>query len=188
LGAIPRQRHHRVDAPEIDLKRFFSEFFGVVNNLRNGYTHLNSRVIVIVVLTSSSVPASRRAKRATILLVDDDPFQAFGHRSALDGHYASIERAVDASEALIRVEEPGVAETLALIVVGLRLPGMAGPAFVSELSARAPRVPILVIGRIGETPADYGEANVQFLPSDPTAEQLLAAVKAALSKWLRLVA
>lgn len=160
----------------------------MVNNLRNGYTHLNSRVIIIVVIASSSVPAPIRAKRATILLVDDDPFQAFGHRSALERHYASIERAVDASEALIRVEEPGVAETLALIVVGLRLPGMAGPAFVSELAARVPRVPILVIGRAGETSTDYGGAKVQFLPRDPSAEQLLAAVKALLSKGLRQVA
>lgn len=139
-------------------------------------------------LVNSSVPAPRRANRATILLVDDDPFQAYGHRSALERHYASIERALDASEALIRVEEPGVAETLALIVVGLRLPGMAGPAFVSELTARAPRVPVLVIGRVGETAADYGEANVRFLPRDPTAAELLAAVKAALSKGLRRVA
>jgi DNA-binding response OmpR family regulator len=137
---------------------------------------------------SSSVPAPGRAKRATILLVDDDPFQAYGHRSALERHYASIERAVDASEALIRVEEPGVAETLALIVVGLRLPGMAGPAFVTELRARVPRVPMLVIGRVGETAADYGGANVRFLPRDPSAKELLAAVKAVLSKGLRRVA
>lgn len=148
--------------------------------------HLNSRVIIVGVI-SSSVPAPRRAKRATILLVDDDPFQAYAHRSALEHHYARIERTVDASETLIRVEEPGVAETLALIVVGLRLPGMAGPGFVSELTARAPGVPVLVIGRIGETAADYG-GNVRFVARDASASQLLAAVKAALSKGLRRVA
>lgn len=159
-----------------------------MNNPAKVYTHPNSRVIIIVVVASSSVPAPRRANRATILLVDDDPFQAYGHRDALERHYARIERAVDASEALIRVDEPGMAETLALIVVGLRLPGMAGPAFVSELTARVPLVPVLVIGRVGETAADYCQADVRFLPRDPTAEELLAAVKAALSKGLRRVA
>jgi DNA-binding NtrC family response regulator len=137
---------------------------------------------------SSSVPAPRRAKRATILLVDDDPFQAYAHRSALEHHYARIERAVDASEALIRVEEPGVAATLALIVVGLRLPGMAGPAFVSELTDRVPGVPVLVIGRVGETAADYCGDNLRFVAPDASAEDLLAGVKGALSKGLQRVA
>ncbi len=115
---------------------------------------------------SASLPGKRRAKRATILLVDDDPFQAFAHRFALQRDFSSIERVVDASAAFIRVQEPEFAKTLALIIVGLRLPGMAGPAFVSELTTRAPHVPVLVIGREGETAAEYSGMKVGFCGSE----------------------
>jgi DNA-binding NtrC family response regulator len=134
------------------------------------------------------LPAPNRAKRATILLVEDDPFQAFFHRSALGRHFASIERAADASEAFIRVEEPGVEETLALIVAGLRLPGWAGPAFVSELTSRVPNVPVLVIGRPGETATDYTGNLVKFLPAASSERDFLAAVKGILSEGLLRVA
>jgi CheY-like chemotaxis protein len=137
---------------------------------------------------SPSLPGLKRAKRATILLVEDDPFQAFVHRSALGRYYDSIKRVLDASEALIRVEEPGFEETLALIVVGLRLPGWAGPAFVTELRSRVPNVPVLAIGRARETAADYADSLVRFLPGAPPESVLIAAVKEMLSKELRQVA
>lgn len=133
---------------------------------------------------SEYLSATKRAKRATILLVDDDPFQAFAHRAALERQFANIDRASDASSAFIRVQVPGYTESLALIVVGLRLPGLAGPAVVSELQARAPRVPILVIGRLGETAADYQGLNIGFLPRSASAEELLAGASALLSSAL----
>jgi len=136
----------------------------------------------------SSLPAPNRAKKTTILLVEDDPFQAFAHRAVLERSFASIERAGDASEALIRVVEPGFVDTLALIVVGLRLPGLAGPAFVAELTARLPRMPVLVVGRGSETASNYSGENVKFLPGDASAEDLLAAVKGQLAERLRRVA
>jgi DNA-binding NtrC family response regulator len=114
---------------------------------------------------------------ATILLVDDDPFQAYAHRVALEREFASIERALSANEAFIRVEQPEFAERLGLIVVGLRLPGLAGPAFVSELSARVPGVPLLVIGRDGETAAEYSDQDLRFLPRETSSDDLLAVVR-----------
>lgn len=134
------------------------------------------------------LPAPKRAKKVTILLVDDDPFQAFAHRAALEHDYASIERVADASAAFIRVQEPVFAESLALIVAGLRLPGLAGPAFVNELKARVPQVPVLVIGRSGETAAEYSGENVGFVARNASAEELLAGVRALLSNGLKLVA
>jgi DNA-binding NtrC family response regulator len=137
---------------------------------------------------SPSLPAPKRAKRATILLVDDDPFQAFAHRAALAGHFPSIERAADASSALIRVDEPEFVETLSLIVVGLRLPGLGGPAFVAELRTRAGQVPLLVILRTGETASEYSGPSVEFLPRSASADDLLAAVKGILARSLARVA
>jgi len=136
------------------------------------------RVPRTVVFASSSLPSARPVKKATILLVDDDPFQAYAHKAALERDFGSLERALSASEAFIRMDEPGFAERLAVIVVGLRLPGLAGPAFVSELKRRMPGVPLLVIGREGETAAEYAGASVGFLPCQTSAEELLAEVKA----------
>ena len=136
----------------------------------------------------SVLSASSPAKRTTILLVEDDPFQANAHRSALERYYGSIERVAGASEAFIRVGEPEFQETLALVVVGLRLPGMAGPAFVSELKARVRTVPIVVVGRTGETAADYAREQVAFLSAGSPGIDLAAVVWKVLSKELRQVA
>ena len=119
---------------------------------------------------------------STILLVDDDPFQAYAHKVALERESYNIERAADASEAFIRLDEPGFSQSLVLIVAGLRLPGMAGPAFVSELTARIPGVPVLVIGRSGETASEYKGGNLRFLPSDTSADELLEGVKSFISQ------
>jgi DNA-binding NtrC family response regulator len=137
---------------------------------------------------SSSYSVSNATPRTTILLVEDDPFQANAHRSALEHDFASIERVADASDALIRVDDPGFQETLALVVVGLRLPGMAGPGFVSELKARLREVPIVVIGRHRETAVDYSRENVEFLPAGSLGSELAAVVRKILSKRLRRVA
>jgi len=136
----------------------------------------------------SASPSAPTAPRATILLIDDDPFQANVHRAALERDFASIERVADASQAFIRVTEPGFQESLALLVVGLRLPGVAGPAFVSELAARVPRVPILVIGRTGERAQDYCGQRVEFIPEGSRGRDLLIAVRKLLASGLRHVA
>jgi CheY-like chemotaxis protein len=173
---------------EFCLKRFFSGLFGDSVQPLGAQGHPKPTGKPIVTRVSTSSPARKAPRRGTILLVDDDPFQAHAHRSALERHYPSIERAVDASEAFIRVAEPGFQETLGLVVVGLWLPGVAGPAFVSELRARLPLVPILVIGRPGETPTSYNVKNVQFLPRASSATELLAAVRKILVKSLRRAA
>jgi len=141
-----------------------------------------------VAIDNSSSPAPKAGNRATILLVDDDPFQAHLRRSALKSQFASVERVADASEAFIRVEESDFEQGLALVVVGLSLPGVAGPAFVNELAARLPRVPILVIGRPGEKAADYDGAHVYFLPAGASRGELLAATRRVLARGLRHVA
>lgn len=139
-------------------------------------------------IDSSSSPTPNAGIRATILLVDDDPFQAHLRRSALKSQFVSVERVADASSAFIRVEEHDFQQGLALVVVGLSLPGVAGPAFVSELTSRVPRVPILVIGRPGEKAADYHGAQVSFLPSSASRNELRAATRRVLAKGLRHVA
>ena len=138
-------------------------------------------------LVPPSSAATKAASRSTVLIVEDDPFQAHPHRETLE-KFTNVERAADASEAFIRIEDPGFRDALALVVAGLRMPGVAGPAFVSELMARVPLVPILVIGRIGETARDYPSQNVAFLPANASEDHLLASVRKILARRLQRVA
>jgi DNA-binding NtrC family response regulator len=119
--------------------------------------------------------------RSTILLVEDDPFQALATESALERHFAGIERARDAAQAFIKIENPKFLVTLALVVVGLHLPGLAGPQFVNELTSRVPHVPVLVIGRPGESAQDYPGKSVRFLPHGASSQDVLAGTRAMLS-------
>ncbi len=109
----------------------------------------------------------------TVLLVDDDPLQAYVRRSVLERHFSNVERASDAAEAFILVEEPLFAERLGLVVVGLNRPGMASHAFVAELIERLPSLPVLVLGRNGEDADLFSGQNVRFLPRTVSSDQML---------------
>jgi CheY-like chemotaxis protein len=110
----------------------------------------------------------------TVLLVDDDPLQAHVRKSVLGRNFSDIQRATDAAEAFILVEDPRFVQKLGLVVVGLNRPGLGSPAFVAELTSRLPSVPILVLGRSREEAAFYESPNVRFLPRSAPPEQLVA--------------
>jgi CheY-like chemotaxis protein len=122
----------------------------------------------------SFLPQSWSSRR-TIFLIDDNPFLAFSRKSVLEGRLREVKRAADAAEALIRVDEPGFVARLGLVIVALTQPGLAGPPFVAELGSRLPGVPILAVGRPGETAVDYQIKNVTFLPHRSSAEDMRAA-------------
>ncbi len=117
----------------------------------------------------------------TVLLVDDDPLQAHVRRSILGRHF-TIERAAEAAEAFILVEDPRFVEHLGLVVVGLNRPGLGSPAFVAELITRLPHVPVLVLGRRREEAALYEGANVRFLPRTASPEQMVAVSRQMLNR------
>jgi CheY-like chemotaxis protein len=110
----------------------------------------------------------------TVLLVDDDPLQAHVRRSVLQRHFRTVERAADAAEAFILVEEPQFAKKLGLVVVGLNRPGMRSPDFVAELISRLPAVPVLVLGGNREDAELYRGENVRFLLRTVPTDQMLA--------------
>ncbi|MGP8174153.1 MAG: response regulator [Terracidiphilus sp.] len=101
---------------------------------------------------------------AIILLVDNDPLQAFLSKSALEGRFHDVHRVGDAAEALCLVEQPLFAGNLGLVISGLHMPGIGGPAFVAELHERLPKVPVLVLGNGSEAADDYSGDGVCFLP------------------------
>ena len=119
---------------------------------------------------------------ATILLVDNDPLQAFLRRSILEGQFPDVERVGDAAEALCLVEQQQFAENLGLVVFGLYIPGFCGPAFVAELHTRLPKVPVLVLGGASEAADDYAGGWVRFLPRPFTGEEMLTAAGELLAQ------
>jgi DNA-binding NtrC family response regulator len=109
----------------------------------------------------------------TILLVDDDPLQAFVRVSALEKRFRDVVRVADAAEALCLIEEPHFSSSLGLVISGHHRPGLGGPAFVAELHTRKPDVPVLVLGNGIENAADYGESGVRFMPKPTHNEELV---------------
>ena len=112
---------------------------------------------------------------ATILLVDNDAMQASMRKATLERRFQAVERVADAADALCLVEQPQFAGQLGLVVSGLSMPWIGGPAFVAELHDRLPRVPVLVLGAVDESAADYAGGWVRFLALPVAMDDLLTA-------------
>lgn len=117
-----------------------------------------------------------------ILLVDDDPLQAYMCKALLDRRFADVERVAGAAEALCLVEQPQFADDLRLVISRDRLPGIGGPAFVAELHSRMPELPVLVLGDDGLWPADLKGGHVRFLPRSSPTEEIVMAANQMLAK------
>lgn len=118
----------------------------------------------------------------TILLVDDDPLQAYMCKTLLDRRFAGVKRVADAAEALCLVEQPQFADDLGLVISRARLPGIGGPAFVAELHSRRPELPVLVLGDDVQWPVDMKGAHVRFLPRASSKEEIVSAADQMLAK------
>ncbi len=110
----------------------------------------------------------------TILLVENDPLQAFVRKSVLEKKFSDVRRVADAAEALCLVEQPPFAANLGLIVAGPHMSGIGGPAFVAELHTRMPALPVLVLGNGEEAPSDYAGDHVRCLHKPFTTDDILA--------------
>ncbi|MGA2084602.1 MAG: response regulator [Terracidiphilus sp.] len=119
---------------------------------------------------------------AIILLVDNDPLQAFLRKSALERRFHHVQRVGDAAEALCLVEQPLFAGNLGLVISGLHMPGIGGPAFVAELHERLPQVPVLVLGNGSEAADDYSSDGVRFLARPISGEEIVAAAGEMLAQ------
>lgn len=122
---------------------------------------------------------------AKILLVDDDPLQAFARKSLLGKRFKDVERAADAAEALCLLEQPQFAAKLGLVISGLHLPGISGPEFVAELHSRQPGVPVIVLGNSHDEASDYASEGVCFLPETAPTEQVLSMASKLLLRAAR---
>ncbi len=118
----------------------------------------------------------------TILIVDDDPLQASQMMSVLGRQFGNVCRVNDAAEALCLIEQPEFAGKLGLVISGSHTPGIGGPAFVAELRARKPDLPVLVLGAKGAVPSDYMDERVVFLPRPVGGDKMLAVTSQMLAE------
>jgi DNA-binding NtrC family response regulator len=119
---------------------------------------------------------------STILLVDDDPLQAFSRKSILERKFRDVLRVGDAAEALCLVEQPQFADCLGLVISGFHMPGISGPAFVAELHERMPDLPVLVLGSGAECARDYSGDWVRFLSRPCAGDEMLKAADELLAE------
>jgi len=115
--------------------------------------------------------------------VESDPLQGVLRKSILERQFKDVVRVSDASEALCIVEQPQFAHRLGLVIASHPMQGIGGPAFVAELHARLPEVPILVLAD-PDAPAPSGVApdanttphvpgTIRFLPRPFSMDQLV---------------
>jgi len=125
---------------------------------------------------------------ATILLVDNDPLQAYLCKSVLEGRFPDVQRVAYAAEALCLVEQPQFAANLGLVISGQPMPGLGGPAFVAELQTRMPWVPVLVLGESGEAAEDYAGSGACFRTRPVSSKELLKLTEQMLAQGKRVIA
>jgi DNA-binding NtrC family response regulator len=124
----------------------------------------------------------------TILLVEDDPLQALLRKSILEKRFPHVQRVVDAAEALCLIEQRVFSDNLGLVISGLHAHGLSGPAFVAELHARLPKVPVLVLGNAAESAGDYTSQGVRFLARPVASDEIVAAAGEMVLKDARTTA
>jgi CheY-like chemotaxis protein len=108
---------------------------------------------------------------AIILLVDDDPLQAFVRKTALEKSFPDVRR-VSGAEALCLIEQSHFSAQLALVISGTHMPGLSGSDFVAEISSRLPWMPVLVLGNGPDTGRDSPNDLIHFVPSPVSGEEL----------------
>lgn len=131
----------------------------------------------------------RDSAQCHILVVDDDRATAEEAVEAarLLGYHCSF--ALDASTALRTIAED---ETIGIVVTDVQMPGMTGLSLLDELSSRfASQRPLVTLvitgfGSIDVAVAAMRNEAADFLTKPVSREDLAAALRRAMRKWLRL--
>lgn len=125
---------------------------------------------------------------ALILLVDENPLRASLRQSLLERATPDVVRVSSPAEALCMVESEDFAQALRLVVTGSRMSGISGAEFVSEMRARLPQVPVLVLTDHDEKLSERLQtAGVRYL-SAGSPEELRTTVDGLLNDGARQTA
>jgi CheY-like chemotaxis protein len=121
-----------------------------------------------------SVPFGQSARRASILVVDDEPdvadlFRQHFRREARQGTYV-IHFAASGAEALDRLSEE-IQPTLVAVLSDINMPEMDGLQLLAEIKQRFPDLPVMMVTAYGDEErrrlaAGYGAAEFITKPVD----------------------
>lgn len=127
---------------------------------------------------SPPVPLSP-STRATVLLVEDERAVRLVSRQVLETAGFQVIEAASGEEALREFEAHR--DEIGVVLTDMMMPGMAGPALVQTLRARAATIPIVGMSGLGGG-ADFDDATglAAFLPKPFTPAALCATLRAAL--------
>ncbi|WP_421838544.1 response regulator [Novosphingobium sp.] len=133
--------------------------------------------------------AERDSAQCRILVVDDDRATAEEVVEAANLLGYQCNYALDATSALRAIAED---ETIGIVVTDVQMPGMTGLSLLDELSSRfASQRPLVTLvitgfGSIDVAVAAMRNEAVDFLTKPVSRDDLAAALRRAMRKWLRL--
>ncbi|HWZ09412.1 MAG TPA: response regulator [Bradyrhizobium sp.] len=123
---------------------------------------------------SVSLPFGQSARRASILVVDDEPdvadlFRQHFRREARQGTYV-MHFAFSGEEALDRLGEE-IRPALVAVLSDINMPGMDGLQLLAEIKQRFPDLPVMMVTAYGDEErrrlaAEYGAAEFITKPVD----------------------
>ena len=120
------------------------------------------------------MPLGQSARRASILVVDDEPdvadlFRQHFRREARQGTYV-MHFAASGAEALDRLSEK-IRPALVAVLSDINMPGMDGLQLLGEIKQRFPDLPVMMVTAYGDEErrrlaAEYGAAEFITKPVD----------------------
>ena len=123
---------------------------------------------------SVSVPGGQSARRASILVVDDEPdvadlFRQRFRREVRQGDYV-MHFAASGEQALERLADE-IEPQLIVILSDINMPGMAGLTLLQQVKQRFPDLPVMMITAYGDDErrrraSEYGAAEFITKPVD----------------------
>jgi CheY-like chemotaxis protein len=121
-----------------------------------------------------SVPFGQSARRASILIVDDEPdvadlFRQHFRREARQGTYV-MHFAASGAEALDRLSGE-IQPALVAVLSDINMPGMDGLQLLAEIKQRFPDLPVMMVTAYGDEErrrlaAEFGAAEFITKPVD----------------------
>ena len=117
---------------------------------------------------------------SAILLIDDNPVQAGTRQTILKRAGYHVIAALSAERALEQFKQASFPEPIGMVITDHLMPGMNGAAFVRELRAIEPELPVMVISGLEEAQDEYEGMHVTFRLKPLLPDNLLASVHTLL--------
>ena len=117
---------------------------------------------------------------SAILLIDDNAVQAGTRQTILKRAGYHVIAALSPERALEQFRQNGFPEPIGLVITDHLMPGMNGSAFVRELRASKPDLPVMVISGLEEAEDEYRGLEVTFRMKPLLPDNLLANVHTLL--------